>query len=212
MVHLLRILPKGLYLSLSIFLFAFILPIFDYGSLKEEVFSSVYSLMLLSIFSIIEDKKKWGYVLIIFDIILIWLMYYMEDEAFKYIAFSLTTVIFIITTITMIIQIIKRKRVDVSLIVETINGYLLIGVIFSFINSMIIWYNPNSIQFSTEILDVDIRDIVYYTYVSMTTIGYGEILPISAVARSMSILSSVIGQLYLAIIMAFIIGKFLNKE
>ena len=204
--------PKGLYLSISIVLFIFVLPIFKYGSLTEEVHSFIYSIMLLSIFSIIEGKSRWVYFVVLFDVALIWIMYYLDKEVFKYVAFSFTTLVFIGATIAMVIQIIKRARVDVSLIVETINGYLLIGVIFTFINSMIFWYDSSSIQFAVDINSVNIGNIVYYSFVSMTTIGYGEVLPISSVARSMSILSSIIGQLYLAIIMAFIIGKFLNKK
>jgi len=112
----------------------------------------------------------------------------------------------------MISQIIKKKDIDGHLIIETINGYLLIGVIISFINSTILWHNNQAIAFPKSIGHIDIGDIVYYSFVSMTTIGYGEIIPQSQVAKSLSVFSGIVGQFYLAIIMALIIGKLLNSK
>jgi len=112
----------------------------------------------------------------------------------------------------MISQIIKKKDVDGHLIIETINGYLLIGVIISFINSTILWHNSQAITFPKSIDLIDIGDIVYYSFVSMTTIGFGEIIPQSQIAKSLSIFSGIVGQFYLAIIMALIIGKLLNSK
>ncbi|WP_158614374.1 ion channel [Ancylomarina euxina] len=57
----------------------------------------------------------------------------------------------------------------------------------------------------------DISDIVYYSFVCMTTIGFGEIIPQSQIAKSLSIFSGIVGQFYLTIIMALIIGKLLNS-
>ncbi|MUP14329.1 hypothetical protein DWB61_04425 [Ancylomarina euxinus] len=45
----------------------------------------------------------------------------------------------------------------------------------------------------------------------MTTIGFGEIIPQSQIAKSLSIFSGIVGQFYLTIIMALIIGKLLNS-
>jgi len=53
---------------------------------------------------------------------------------------------------------------------------------------------------------------VYYGLVTLTTLGYGDISPSTALARSLSTFTALTGQLYLVIIMAIIIGKFLNKE
>jgi voltage-gated potassium channel Kch len=46
----------------------------------------------------------------------------------------------------------------------------------------------------------------YYSYVTLTTLGYGEITPISRVARALAIGEAVTGQLYLAVLIARLIG------
>ena len=204
--------PRGTYLLISIVLFIFILPVVIDDSHKDIVNASFYSFILLSISSIIGEKKIWALITILCAVSSIWLMYFIDEKTIKYIAFTFSILIFTATVITLISQIIKKKDVDGHLIIETINGYLLIGVIISFINSTILWHNSQAITFPKNIGLIDIDDIVYYSFVSMTTIGFGEIIPQSQIAKSLSIFSGIVGQFYLAIIMALIIGKLLNSK
>jgi hypothetical protein len=55
-------------------------------------------------------------------------------------------------------------------------------------------------------LTLDIINFVYYSFVTQTTLGYGDITPITAPARSLSLLEAVIGQLYVAVLIARLVG------
>ena len=204
--------PKELSVFIGVIAFIFIIPISS--SLYNQRFFSelIYSFLLFSIFSLIEKKQIWFKILIIISIILIWLMYFFERDTYKYIAFSFTILVFMIATSKMIIEIISQKTINAKLILETINGYLLIGVTFSFTNMMILIYNREALKFSNGQDIINIGDVIYYSYTNLTSLGYGDIIPVIGVAKSISIISVIIGQLYLSIIMAFIIGKFLNLQ
>ncbi len=204
--------PKGIYLLISIFLYIFVLPVIVAGAYKELIYASFYSLILLSISSIIGEKKRWAQLAILFAVISIWLMYFIDEPSIRYFAFSFSILIFSTAVITMIGKIIRKTDIDINLIIETINGYLLIGVIISFINSTILWHNHQAIANANGTVLNNIGDIVYYSFVCMTTIGFGDIIPQSQFAKSISIFSAITGQFYVAIIMAFIIGKFLNSK
>jgi hypothetical protein len=215
MIRFIRKTPKSIFLLISIFYFVFILPLIKntrvtgLTGLTELMNTIAYSLILLSIFSIIDNKTKFLRYLIILAVSLIWMMYYSEHVVFEYIAFIFSTIVFVITTGIMIKQIVSSKTVSAKVIVETISGYLLIGVIFGFLNSILFWVDPNSIGLGGK---NGISNIMYYSFITVTTIGYGDISPISQAAKSLSILFGIISQLYLTIIMALIIGKFLNEK
>ena len=215
MIRFIRKTPKSILLLISIFYFVFILPLIKntrvtgLTGLTELMNTIAYSLILLSIFSIIDNKTKFLRYLIILAVSLIWMMYYSEHVVFEYIAFIFSTIVFVITTGIMIKQIVSSKTVSAKVIVETISGYLLIGVIFGFLNSILFWVDPNSIGLGGK---NGISNIMYYSFITVTTIGYGDISPISQAAKSLSILFGIISQLYLTIIMALIIGKFLNEK
>jgi voltage-gated potassium channel Kch len=102
-------------------------------------------------------------------------------------------------------------------IVEAINGYLLIGFIFSVLVTFVMIFNPQAYNFpdinSPNYYEVShISDYLYYAFVTFTTLGYGDIVPQIPVARSLAILTSITGQIYIAIIIALLVGKFAGSQ
>jgi len=55
------------------------------------------------------------------------------------------------------------------------------------------------------------HDYLYFSFVTLTTLGYGDITPVSSFAKSITILIAITGQLYLTILIAFLVGKFLSR-
>jgi voltage-gated potassium channel Kch len=53
---------------------------------------------------------------------------------------------------------------------------------------------------------IDLSHFSYYSYVTLTTLGYGDITPISTQARSLALLEAIMGPLYLAILVARLVG------
>jgi hypothetical protein len=147
--------------------------------------------------------------MIIVAIAFIWLMYFANSKLNRYLAFLYSVLVFTTATVVMIMQIVSSKTVTGKVIIETICGYLLIGVIFGFLNSVVLWISPEAIKLVDS---KSISEIMYYSFITITTIGYGDISPVTPGAKSLSILFGIISQLYLTIIMAIIIGKFLNEK
>jgi hypothetical protein len=56
------------------------------------------------------------------------------------------------------------------------------------------------------------EDMFYFSFITLTTIGYGDFTPSSALGQKIAILEGLIGQFYLAIVMAILVGKFLSHN
>jgi voltage-gated potassium channel len=209
----LRKLPNHIYLILGIAIFVFIFPIVDNASVLDIFWPISLTIILLSVFSLIEKKKQqkliWLGIMVIISISLIWLQYFVNHRIYTYFSYTFNILVFISATVIMVSEIVKSKQVNSKLIMEAISGYLLIGVMFSITNAIIYSIMPDS--FRLEGLD-RISDIIYFSFITLTTIGYGDISPQTDIARVVSVFFGLSGQLYLTIIMAFIIGKYLNKE
>ena len=67
-------------------------------------------------------------------------------------------------------------------------------------------------SFITEKSVTSIQDLIYFTIVTLTTTGYGDVLPATAAAKDLAALMAVCGQFYVAIIIAVIVGKYANKS
>lgn len=106
------------------------------------------------------------------------------------------------------------NRFDKALISASVVGYMLIieVAVRVFLILFLISDKPvlNNIDFSFH--TNTFIDTVYYCTITITSIGYGDILPISHNARMTTSLLGLIGQLYLVVIMSIMVSKFLSKK
>ena len=125
---------------------------------------------------------------------------------------ELTNIIFFqIIIIKLIIQIAQNKQVNTDVIFESINGYLLMGIMFASWIAILINFSPTAFN-GLDAATTQFQDIFYFTFVTLTTLGYGEITPQIPIAKSLAILISTSGQLYIAIIIAMLVGKFAGSQ
>ena len=129
----------------------------------------------------------------------------------KLIAFILMMVFFITITYELFSQIIKSKEIKLNIIIAAFNGYLLLGLIFSFLYTLIEAFHPGSIKGLSPGIQ-GLPDILYFSYITQLTIGYGDILPVAQLAKKITILQGLVGQFYLVVIMAILVGTFLIQK
>ena len=117
----------------------------------------------------------------------------------------------------MVRHIAKSKKVNVTIIISSINGYLLIGILGSVLLAVSdilqkFLYHPDigAINFAGGNAQ-GFHDFLYFSFVTLTTLGYGDVTPVSAFAKSVTLIIAVTGQLYLTILIAMLVGKFLSR-
>ncbi|MEO9804502.1 MAG: ion channel [Reichenbachiella sp.] len=113
-------------------------------------------------------------------------------------------------------QVWRAKEVSENVILGLISGYVSLGFIGFFICLSIELTHPNSFQglhlqsADTTILLTD--RLIYFSYITMLTIGYGDIIPVTTLAQKATILIGLVGQFYLVILTATIVGKYINQK
>jgi hypothetical protein len=101
--------------------------------------------------------------------------------------------------------IVRQHRVTTDVIMAAVCGYFLLGLMWAFIYFFVEAALPGSFQLAQGASDAD-NKFIYFSFVTMTTIGYGDVLPLSNAARSLAVLEAVMGQLYLAVTIARLVG------
>ena len=98
-------------------------------------------------------------------------------------------------------------------IVGAICVYLLIGVIWSIAYALLDLAAPGSFEgIASEISSGWDPDWIYYSFVTLTSLGYGDLLPLTNTARTLSYMETVVGQFYLAIMVAGLVGAYLSAK
>jgi voltage-gated potassium channel len=98
-------------------------------------------------------------------------------------------------------------------ILAAINGYLLLGTMFALIVALVMVYGPAAFtfRFSAPVEGqpaLHFSDYPYYTFATLTTIGYGDVVPRAPYSKSLAILIGGSGQIYVAVIIAMLVGKY----
>lgn len=101
--------------------------------------------------------------------------------------------------------IVRQQRVTTDVIMAAVCGYFLLGLMWSFVYFFVDAALPGSFQLAQGSSEAGAK-FIYFSFVTLTTVGYGDVLPLSNAARSLAILEAVMGQLYLAVTIARLIG------
>lgn len=124
---------------------------------------------------------------------------------------GLNILVFAFGVSQLIAEVARNKEVDLKVILDAVNGYLLLGLAFATIFAFIHTNDPDAYNFPEKAM-MTMSDYNYFGFVTLSTLGYGDITPQSSVARSLAVLASVAGQLYVAVIVALLVGKFAAKQ
>jgi hypothetical protein len=103
------------------------------------------------------------------------------------------------------------KGSGVEVLLEAISGYLLLCIALTFIMSAIQFFDPNAFFLAGNPLTSSLYLASlnsYYVVITYTTVGYGDIIPMTDLARVFSKLTALTGQIYISIVIAILIGKY----
>lgn len=118
------------------------------------------------------------------------------------------------TVVVVLKQVLGSATVDRDTMAGAIAGYLLLGVTWAIGFALIELGHPGSFQIDGRPLvefsigaGTQVSEFLYLSLITLTTVGYGDVLPVTAVARRMAALEAIVGQLYLAVLVARLVSQ-----
>lgn len=168
----------------------------------------------------VSDRKKimWLLVAIFLASFLIFgsdLIFYSDEEDSFLLRLLVFFIFYVIVTGQIVRQIWIEEKVDKTVIIGLMSGYIALGFL-SFALFMIIEtkmpgsFNGYPLE-SEYSLGLRVDNIMYYAFITLLTIGYGEIIPVTPIAQKASVLVGLTGQFYIVIITAVVVGKYINS-
>ncbi len=194
----------------------FVVPVLPQASHKI-----VYNILFTIIFLVAAMSMDRGRGIIIGiafgSIVIEWIAVIFDMPVLLSLSRVVAFLFFIVIVIGLIIQIALTKRVTARVIIESISGYLLLGLVFMLIVTVIMIDHPDAFTFPKASIDhgsntYSLSEYMYFSFVSFTTLGYGDVVPKTPYAKSLAMLAAVCGQIYLTVIIAMLVGKFLSHS
>ena len=133
----------------------------------------------------------------------------------KCVAIGSHIALFMICAAAILAVVFRASRITLDGILASVVAYQLIGLFFAQVYTLAMLVNPgslhlpDSIEPSTENFQLE---MIYFSFVTLATLGYGDILPDTDFTRSVSIVEAIVGQFYVAVIVAVLVSGFIAQR
>lgn len=187
----------------------FVIPtLMPYGREWHAVADVVITLALLSGFLTVSDRK--GYAVLVAAVLVVaivvkWVAHFAPHRMLPEIHVATFLAAMGLLTILLAFRVFESGRVTFDRVIGAITIYMMLGIVWASFYELIALDNPHA--FSGTASGTESHDHwFYFSFVTLTTVGYGDITPLTRAARSLATLEAFIGQLYPAVVLARLVS------
>jgi hypothetical protein len=200
--------------NLSVFLvlqvlIAFILPSLGFGKVHYEFYVNMgFSILLISGVAIGWGRRlvfPLGIVVGIVALAMRWLSWWAPTPRLTLVSDWLTLAAIIVIAIVLLAQVFRAGQVTAARLQGAIAVYLLFGIAWAHAYHITSILHPGSFNVTDGVLST-VADWIYFSYVTLTTVGYGDITPKLPIARNLAVVEALTGQIYLAVLVARLVA------
>lgn len=110
-----------------------------------------------------------------------------------------------------VLDLFSGKKITLDKIFGAAAGYLLFGVFWVCIFAILEILRPGSVSFADGTAVSSFAAFIYFSFTTLTTLGYGDIVPHTPLAMSLSSLEAIAGQFFMAVIVARLVGLYTSQ-
>lgn len=197
-----------IYLCLSLFLW---LTFSGNNWIEFIIRDVIFNLIVLSgIFAVLTHwRQQIAFILLGVVALSVRIFHQVFPERWLLIITSVTTILFFGILVWLVLRhVFKEGPINFYRVQAAIIVYLIMGIIWATFYEMIYQWNPDSFEFMTqkETVDHSFSQFLYFSFVTLTTLGYGDVVPVASFAKSLVIFQGVFGMLYPVIMIARLVS------
>jgi len=205
------------FLVLLIVLVFIVAPIVHLGVVGRWVMNVFFSFLLISGVAAVSERRSLTVLstgLVVVTIGLRWMAHATSSPAIESASAFSTIVCLGLLAGVVIAQVFGKGPITGHRIQGAIAVYLLLGLMWAIAYHLVLLQNPGAFQPAIlgERRDSVMPDLFYFSFVTLTTVGYGDITPVDPMARSLATLEALVGQLYPAILIGRLVAMELSSR
>jgi hypothetical protein len=145
-----------------------------------------------------------------------WTLLLSPSPALRSLGFAIISVFLTFLTLVILLAVFRDESISADTIVGAVCAYFLLGMTWGSYYALLTMVSPDALSVSSGLVTaagwkgdatVPFSPLMqYYSFTTLATLGYGDVSPLTAGARALSVLEGVTGQLYLAVLIARLVG------
>lgn len=185
-----------------------LLETMHFGRNAMEAFLAVN--LIAAVFPIVlKAERRTLFVLIGLAVVLRWFAAHgPQAPALSILGAAIWGVIALVAAYNAVRFSLSSVRIDAERVYAALSAYLLIGVCWGVVYAAMTRVLPGSLLSGGVVppAGIGMGDAIYFSFVTLATLGYGDLVPATPAMRGLAVFEAVIGQLYLALLVARLVG------
>jgi len=200
------------FLLCMLLLVVFVLyPLSDRGRFGGVVLQSVFSLILISGAALIANRPG----VMVLALLLAggtaaveWIRLFRPSRGLNVLGISLWILFCSMLAAVIMVRVFRKGRINLYRIQGALCVYLLLGVIWSGAYRLVVQFDPAAFSLPASTADEGLMSssLVYFSFATLTTLGYGDVTAVHTAARSLALLEALTGQLFPAVLIARLVA------
>jgi hypothetical protein len=200
-------------LALLFFFFPFVEEIKD----GDVIVSILLSLVLLSAVLAVADRKRVFFIALVLAIPAIagrWISHFRPDLVPPPVFLTAGLVLIAFVVANLLRFVLRAPSVNVEVLCASISAYLMLGLLWTVAYWLVDQLTPGAFAFNGNAERQSIRgfNAFYFSFVTLSTVGYGDITPVSKVARMLAAMEAITGLLYVAVLIARLVALYSSPK
>jgi hypothetical protein len=199
-------------LVLLVILIFVVQPLGEIGVAGRAVTTLVFSLMLISSVWAVAGTRRSAVVVgvvVTATLLVRWLRLWLGSGSLVFPSALVSLVFCVVVALVVLAQVFRAGRITVHHVQGAVAAYLLLGMAWAFAYELVVFEWPAA--FVMPAVDATtsrelISHFVYFSFVTLTTVGYGDVTAIHPFARSLVTIEALVGQLFPAILLARLVS------
>jgi voltage-gated potassium channel len=144
-----------------------------------------------------------------------WLHHLRPDLLHPSVYFAAALVFFAFVVANLLRFLIRAPRVDGNVLCAGISGFLMLGLLWTPVYILVAQLNPGA--FSLPVVaglpsTMDGSNAFYFSFITLCTVGYGDIAPVSKAARMLSVIEAITGLFYMAVMVSRLVSLYSTQD
>jgi hypothetical protein len=136
-----------------------------------------------------------------------------QFEVLDWITYAVVLCLYLFIIRLMLGQIFNARTITIDTIGMALCTYIMIGSTWVLFYTPVLAFDAAAFSQPIGIAEGDaMHTLTYYSFVTLTTLGYGDISPVSKIARSLSIMEALTGTLFLAVLISRLVGSYRSRK
>ncbi len=202
------------------------------GSTKYKMFNFMVSIIMLLVLSSVLEGHEYGFLVLnitssivfvlgiyaagrnkrnVILLIILGLPWFLSEWIFTRSSETIfaSILFFLFISGTLFAHILHTKKVSADTLYAAVCTFLLLGLLWASIYNYLEYISPGIIFIknnSDVVTTLTSNEYIYYSYTTLTTLGYGDITSLTSIGRMISVLEAIAGQLFLAFLVARLVA------